>query len=239
MVVYLSRRPPGKSAMRNSATVKALRKNALRRAAERQKFDYERYEINDCRRRSFRDRAMSHGDNVAANDGDDGDAATEPSVRRDPKTQDPRHWKDDGWSARIVKNEDDDGWAVEMTKDGAREPALVGPWTMGRNKKDPKPLDTSAFHTLVKTATEFVSRSEQQRHATLNKDVRVNARINDVSTDVRVALAIIPDDDFPYATLTATDAAGDMLAQVKAPASFKLSAASAVAWIEGGFRTPG
>ena len=170
---------------------------------------------------------------------DDSDGATDsPAVRRDPKSQDPRHWKDDGWSARIIKNEDDDGWAVEMMRDGAREPALIGPWTMGRNKKDPKPLDTTAFHTLVKTATEFVSRSEQQHHAALNKAVRVNARIDDVATEVRVALAIIPDDDFPYAILTATDAGGSTLAQVKAAASFKLSAASATAWIEGGFRTP-
>ena len=23
-------------------------------------------------------------------------------------------WRDDGWTARIIKNEDDDGWAVEM-----------------------------------------------------------------------------------------------------------------------------
>ena len=171
---------------------------------------------------------MMADDTVNAHDADD--KIAEPAIRRDPKTQDPRHWKDDGWAARIIKNEDDDGWAVEMTRDGAREPALIGPWTMGRNKKDPKPLDTSAFHTLVKTATEFVSRSEQQRHATLNKEVRVSARIDEVATDVRVALKIIPDDDFPYATLTATDAAGDTLAQVKAPASFKLSAASAVTW---------
>lgn len=177
---------------------------------------------------------MSHEDNVHANEAQ---TTVESGVRRDPKTQDLRHWKDDGWSARIMKNEDDDGWAVEMTRDGAREPALIGPWTMGRDKKNPKPLDTTAFHTLVKTATEFVSRSEQQRHAVLNKEVRVNARIDDVSTDVRVTLKIIPDDDFPYATLTATDAAGDTLAQVKAPANFKLSAASAVTWIEGGFRS--
>ena len=177
---------------------------------------------------------MSHDDNAPDNEAE---TTVEPNVRRDPKTQDVRHWKDDGWSARIVKNEDDDGWAVEMTRDGAREPALIGPWTMGRNKKDPKPLDTSAFHTLVKTTTEFVSRSEQQRHAILNKEVRVSARIDDVNTEVRVTLKIIPDDDFPYATLTATDAAGDTLAQVKAPANFKLSAASAVTWIEGGFRS--
>jgi hypothetical protein len=166
-------------------------------------------------------------------------AEIDPAIRRDPKTQDPRHWKDDGWSARIIKNEDDDGWAVEMTKDGAREPALVGPWTMGRNKKDPKPLDTAAFHTLVKTATEFVSRSEQQRHASLNKEVRVNAHIDDINTDVRVQLRIVPDDDFPYATLTAINGDGDTLAQVKAHTNFKLTASSALTWIEGGFRAPG
>ncbi|MCS6474314.1 hypothetical protein NX871_31125, partial [Burkholderia thailandensis] len=27
-------------------------------------------------------------------------------------------WHDNGWTARIIKNEDDDGWAVEMIKDG-------------------------------------------------------------------------------------------------------------------------
>lgn len=162
-----------------------------------------------------------------------------PSVRRDPKTQDPRLWKDDGWTARVIKNEDDDGWAVEMIRDGAREPALVGPWTMGRDKKNPKPLDTTAFHTLVKTATEFVRRSEQQLHATLHRDIRVAAMIDDVETDVKVTLDIVPDDEFPYALLTATDAAGDELAQVRAPASFKLSSASAIKWIEGGFRSPG
>ena len=31
----------------------------------------------------------------------------------------------------------------------------------------------SAFHTLVKTASEFIRRSEQQRHAELNKSVQV------------------------------------------------------------------
>jgi hypothetical protein len=189
----------------------------------------------------FVSRAKDH--TVSAHESDpSSDAAldnNEPRVRRDPKTQDPRHWRDDGWAARIIKNEDDDGWAVEMTRDGAREPALVGPWTMGRDKKNPKPLDTSAFHTLVKTATEFVSRSEQQRHATLNKEVRVTAIIDDVVKEVRVMLNIVPDDDFPYALLSAVDAAGDTMVTVKAPASFKLSAASAVAWIEGGFRAPG
>ena len=73
-------------------------------------------------------------------------------------------WRDDGWTARIIKNEDDDGWAVEMTLDGQSEPALVGPWTMGRDKKNPKPLDGPAFSTLVKTANEVLRRHEQQLH---------------------------------------------------------------------------
>ena len=50
----------------------------------------------------------------------------------------PRLWVDNGWTAKVIKNEDDDGWAVAMTRDGEREPALVGPWTMGRDKKNPK-----------------------------------------------------------------------------------------------------
>jgi hypothetical protein len=76
----------------------------------------------------------------------------------------------------VIKNEEDDGWAVEMTRHGDPEPALVGPWTMGRDKKNPKPLDGPAFSTLVKTAAEVIRRHEQQLHATLNKSVTVTAR---------------------------------------------------------------
>jgi maltose-binding protein MalE len=71
----------------------------------------------------------------------------------DSPIQEDRLWEDDGWTARIIKNEDDEGWAVAMFKEGESEPALVGPWTMGRDKKNPKPLDASAFSTLVKTAS--------------------------------------------------------------------------------------
>src|SRR5215212_5810529 len=88
---------------------------------------------------------------------------------------DDRRWRDNGWTARVVKNEDDEGWAVEMIKDGEPEPALVGPWTMGRDKKNPKPLDGAAFQTLVKTASEFVRRHEQQLHATLHQSITVTA----------------------------------------------------------------
>ena len=45
----------------------------------------------------------------------------------------PRLWVVDGWTAKVIKNEDDDGWAVAMIKEGEPEPALVGPWTMGRD----------------------------------------------------------------------------------------------------------
>ncbi len=66
------------------------------------------------------------------------EAPEAPEVPDVPDTQyDPRLWRDNGWTARVVKNEDDEGWAVEMIKDGEPEPALVGPWTMGRDKKNP------------------------------------------------------------------------------------------------------
>jgi len=44
-----------------------------------------------------------------------------------------RLWRDNGWTARVIKNEDDEGWAVATIKDGEPEPALVGAWTMGRD----------------------------------------------------------------------------------------------------------
>jgi hypothetical protein len=152
----------------------------------------------------------------------------------DNKVQEPRLWSSDGWTARVVKNEDDDGWAVAMTADGAAEPALVGPWTMGRDKKNPKPLDQSAFLTLVKTAREFVRRSEQQLHASLHQSIEVGA----AQGRVTVFLDIEPDEDNPSAMLSARDEGGDLLAQVRVSPGFKLNRASAVAWVEGGYAKP-
>jgi len=153
----------------------------------------------------------------------------------EPETiKEPRLWRDDGWTANVIKNEDDDGWAVAMTRDGESEPALVGPWTMGRDKKNPKPLDTAAFNTLVKTASEVIRRHEQQLHATLHRDLVVDGPDGRIT----VTLDIVPDDDDPHALLAAQDAAGDMLAQVRVPAGFKLSRASATAWIDGGYARP-
>jgi hypothetical protein len=152
----------------------------------------------------------------------------------DGPIHEPRLWRDDGWTARVVKNEDDDGWAVEMIRDGEPEPALVGPWTMGRDKKNPKPLDTSAFHTLVKTASEVLRRHEQQRHAMLHREVDVDGPHGRIG----VTLDIVPDDDDPHAILAAHDASGDELARVRVSAGFRLSRASASAWVADGFGRP-
>ena len=146
-----------------------------------------------------------------------------------------RLWRDNGWTARVIKNNDDDGWAVEMIKHGQAEPALVGPWTMGRDKKNPTPLDTAAFNTLVKTAAEIVRRHEQHLHAVLHKEVVIMATAGRIT----VTLDIVPDDDDPHALLAAVDAGGELLAQVRVGAGFKLNAVSARAWIDDGFCKPG
>jgi hypothetical protein len=160
--------------------------------------------------------------------------ATPDTPDGDGRIEEDRLWRDNGWTARVIKNEDDDGWAVAMIKDGEAEPALVGPWTMGRDKKNPKPLDAAAFNTLVKTASEVLRRHEQQRHAQLNKSVSVTT--DDGRIDV--TLEIIPDEFEPFARLTAFDAYGDELAQVRVAPNFRLSASSAADWIASGFARP-
>jgi len=145
-----------------------------------------------------------------------------------PSVKEPRLWRDDGWTARVIKNEDDEGWAVEMIMDGEPEPALVGPWTMGRDKKNPKPLDVNAFNTLVKTASEVLRRHEQQRHAMFHKKVTVNTPSGRIS----VTLDIIPDEFDPHALLAAFDATGEELAALRVDAGFKLTTTSANAWLE-------
>ena len=149
----------------------------------------------------------------------------------DEAIKEDRLWRDNGWTARVIKNNDDEGWAVEMVKQGQPEPALVGPWTMGRDKKNPKPLDTAAFNTLVKTAAEFVRRHEQQLHATLHQQIEITHHTDRVT----VSFDIEPDEENPSAMLRASDAGGDLLAEVRVPPSFKLTRASASAWAEAGY----
>lgn len=152
-----------------------------------------------------------------------------------PPVHDARLWSDRGWTARVIKNNDDEGWAVEMIRHGEAEPALVGPWTMGRDKKNPKPLDGNAFNTLVKTASEVLRRHEQQRQAMLHRQLDVDT----TEGRVGVTLDIVPDDDDPHALLAAHDRGGQTLARVRVRADFRLTQASAHAWIDSGYARPG
>jgi hypothetical protein len=165
-------------------------------------------------------------------------AMTEPLTndgRADSDTvNEARTWRNNGWTARVIKNEDDEGWAVAMVRDGEAEPALVGPWTMGRDKKNPKPLDVAAFNTLVKTAEEVLRRHEQQLHALYHKRIDVTT----VAGRISVSHDVVADEDSPHALLTAHNAAGAELAQVRVGMTFKLSMASASAWIADEFRRP-
>ena len=95
---------------------------------------------------------------------DDGDHAT---------IYEPRLWQDRGWTARVIKNNDDDGWAVEMLRQGESEPALVGPWTMGRDKKNPKPLDTavdSAQAVKQERRSARIAHNVRHGHGTAHSD---------------------------------------------------------------------
>lgn len=161
-------------------------------------------------------------------------AADTPAQSQDDKIQEARLWRDKGWTARVIKNEDDEGWAVAMIKDGEPEPALVGPWTMGRDKKNPKPLDANAFATLVKTAAEVIRRHEQQLHALLHKSLMLSTG----TADLRITLDIVPDEDDPHAWLSAHDADNSELARVRVAPDYKLNQHNASAWAADEFRRP-
>jgi hypothetical protein len=55
---------------------------------------------------------------------------------------------------------------------------------------------------------------------------------------ITVCLDITPDDDNPYAVLSAKDDGDEVLAEVRVAPSFKLNRSTAVAWAEGGFAKP-
>jgi hypothetical protein len=82
-----------------------------------------------------------------------------------------------------------------------------------------KPLDGNAFITLVKTASEFVRRSEQQLHATLHQSVTVNSK----TVRVTVLRDIVPDDDNPFSILSAHDGAQKLLVEPPCPPACKCS----------------
>ncbi|MFT3712528.1 MAG: hypothetical protein QM817_33185 [Archangium sp.] len=156
------------------------------------------------------------------------------STDSEPDIMEPTLWRRDGWTARVIKNEDDDGWAVEIRKKGIPEPALISPWVMGRDKKNPKPFDANAFNTFVKTASEVLDRSRTQRDAALKKQL-------DIAWGgkwFKVTLEQIPDEYEPRATLSATNDAGETVARYSVAPNFKFTRDTANAWAQGGFEEP-
>ncbi len=148
------------------------------------------------------------------------------------KIQEPRLWRDNGWTARVIKNEDDDGWAVEMSQEGGAEPVLTGPWTMGRDKKNPKPIDHAAFHTLVKTTTEVLRRHEQSARARLHSTF---SYAGEDGQRIRIDLDIVPDDDDPHAIVAAYDErTNELIRTGRTSPAFKLTASTAARFVRTG-----
>jgi hypothetical protein len=180
---------------------------------------------------------VGSGDLVDANEAllEDDEGLVEDGQDTVPSTiYEPTLWRDLGWTAEVVRSEDGEGWAVAMTRDGDSEPALVGPWTMGRDKKNPKPMNTYDFRTLVKAANDVLSRHEQAMRAKLHRSVVVHGE----EGRVKVTLDIVPDEEEPYALLAARDERGELLAEERVSAGFRLSEASAAKWVAGEFGEP-
>jgi len=153
-----------------------------------------------------------------------------------PQTSDDaRTWSADGWTARVARNEDDEGWAVTMTRDGDAEPVLTSPWTMGRDKKNPKPLNYTDFRTLLKGARDVLTRHEAAALARRHRSVTV---LDEAGARVRVDLDIAADEDDPHAILSAWTDDGEQLAQRRVAPNFGLSSASARRWVVGGLGEP-
>ncbi|MCP4870151.1 MAG: hypothetical protein GY898_15695 [Proteobacteria bacterium] len=144
----------------------------------------------------------------------------------------PTRWSDKGWTAEVVLNEDGGGWAVAMTKDGHDEPILVVPWVMGRNKKDPKPLNSADFATQLKAAQDYLTRRENQIRQAYRKIVHVNSADGD---RVKVVFDVIPDEFEPEGELVAWSGGRHELGRASCPASLKLTRTVAQDWVDGGF----
>lgn len=139
-------------------------------------------------------------------------------------TSDPRVWKKSGWIARVIKNENDEGWAVSMTRVGDAEPVLVSPWTMGRDKVNPKPLDHSGFATLLKGAKDVLRRHEDALRARLHRSITCTG---ETGQRLSAALDIQLDEDDPHAILSIVDEqTGEVVRRGRAAVAFKLSEAT-------------
>jgi len=147
-----------------------------------------------------------------------------------------RTWKGRGWVCQVIENEDGGGWAVTMTREGDSEPAYMGPWTMGRNKIDPKPLSLAAFNTWVKSATEFLARSQYQIRTS---DRQAFTTYTESGEKLNVIFDINRGDYESEGVLIAEDAVyGNEIARCTVHPKFKLTIDSATDWINNGFAPP-
>ncbi len=145
----------------------------------------------------------------------------EEAVEAVEQTSDPRLWKKAGWTARVIRNDNEEGWAVEMTRDGDAEPVLVSPWTMGRNKVDPKPMGHADFASLLKGANDVLKRHQAALHAKLHRSITCQS---ESGQRLQVDLDIQIDEDDPHAILKVTEeATGEVLRSGRASTGFKLS----------------
>ena len=148
------------------------------------------------------------------------------------ETSNPRLWKKHGWIARVVRNEDGEGWAVEMTRRGDSEPALVSPWTMGRDKVNPKPLDHAGFATLVKGATEILRRHADASRARMHRSITCQS---ESGQRLRANLDIQEDEDDPHAVLSVIDElTSTVVRSGRASTAFKLTEATVQRFVRTG-----
>ncbi len=148
------------------------------------------------------------------------------------ETSDPRVWKKSGWIARVIKNDSDEGWAVSMTRVQDSEPSLVSPWTMGRDKVNPKPLDHAGFATLLKGANDVLRRHEAALHARLHRSITCSI---EGGVRVRADLDIQQDEDDPHALLSVVEeAGGSVVRHGRVSAGFKLNEKSVQSFVRTG-----
>ncbi|MEL6347010.1 MAG: hypothetical protein AAFV53_28105 [Myxococcota bacterium] len=146
-----------------------------------------------------------------------------------------RTWRGQGWIAQVIENEDGGGWAVTMTREGDEEPVYVAPWTMGRNKVDPKPLNLHAFNTWVKSASEFLMRSKHQIRTADRKIVDVELDDGDM---IKVIFDIDRGDYQAQGVLKAIDALGEEITRLDVDARFNLTVDAAYDWVASDYAPP-
>ena len=93
-------------------------------------------------------------------------------------------------------------------------------------------MNEADFTTQVKAANDFLTRSEYQRRTAYRRSFDVEDRNG---AFVRVIFDIEPDEFEPQGELRAVDGLGGELARTPVDPSYKLTRASARAWVQGGF----